>query len=132
MAPQDVAERLHYYMTTQMVLNTEKEITIEEGIVRVVNMNDTFPFLPCLKHSEGSPTSMSIMNTDCTKIKLRTILLNAVNLCTLAAFYASVHSSLPTDTTTLTLQSTRVCGQNKEHRRLINDFTSRLGLQEWL
>jgi hypothetical protein len=34
-APQDAAERLRRYMTTNMVLNTDKGITIEQGVHRV-------------------------------------------------------------------------------------------------
>ena len=35
-APQDTAERLHHYITTNMVLNTEMDITIEMGVMRVI------------------------------------------------------------------------------------------------
>ena len=62
-APFDAAERLRRHMTTNMVLNTEKGITIEMGIARVVEMNEALPYLPCLKHKEGAPTAMAAMNT---------------------------------------------------------------------
>ena len=89
-APHDAAERLCRYMTTNMILNTGKGITIDMGVERVIEMNDALSYLPCLKHKEGSPTAMSAMNTKYMEFKLCTIVFNAVNLTTLAAFYAAV------------------------------------------
>ena len=45
-APFDAAERLRRYMTTNMVLNTEKGITTEMGVACVVEMNEALPYLP--------------------------------------------------------------------------------------
>ena len=47
-APFDAAERLRRYMTTNMVLHTDKGITIEMRVVHVIDMNTTLPYLPCL------------------------------------------------------------------------------------
>ena len=72
---------------------------------------------------------MQPMNAKYTDIKHCTIVLNAVNLCTMTVFYASVQNKFPTDITKLTLQLTRVCNQNKEHHRLLNGLASRIGLK---
>ena len=128
-APQDAAERLRRYMNTNMVLNTDKGITIEMGVGRVIDMNECLPYLPCLKHKEGSPTEMTAMNVKYTEIELCTIVLNAVNLRTSTAYFASVQNEFPTDLTKLTQQLTRVCDQNKEHKRMLNDLASRMGLK---
>ena len=89
---------------------------------RVIKMNDALPYLPCLKHKEGAPTTMTAMTVKHTEIELCTLVLNAINLCTLTAFYTSIQNKFPTDITKLTLRLTRVCDQNKEHTRLLNDF----------
>ena len=44
-------------------------------------------------------------------------------------YYAAVHNEFPTYVTRLTAQLNRVCNQNKDHKRLLNDLTSRLGLK---
>jgi hypothetical protein len=128
-APQDAAERLKRYMNTNMILNTEKGITIEMGVGRVIELNDALPYLPCLKHKEGAPTEMTAMNVKYTEVELCTIVLHAVNLRTSTAYYASVQNEFPTDLTRLTQQLTRVCDQNKEHKRLLNDLASRMGVK---
>ena len=117
-APFDAAERLRRYMTTNMVLNTEKGITIEMGVARAVDMNKALPYLPCLKHKEGAPAAMSALNVKYTEIELCTIVLNAVNLTVPTAYYAAVQNEFPTDITRLTAQFTRVCNQNKEHKKV--------------
>ena len=122
--PIDSAERLRRYMTTNMVLNTEKGITIKMSVARVVDMNKALPYFPCLKHKEGAPAAISAMNTKYTEIELCTIVLNAVNLTVSTAYYAAVQNEFPTDINRLTSQLTRVCDQNKEHKRLLNDFAS--------
>ena len=60
------------------------------GVTGVMELNEALPYLPCLKHKEGSPTAMSAMNTKYVEFKLCTIVFNAVNLTTLATFYAAV------------------------------------------
>ena len=79
-APFDTAERLHRYVSTNMVLNTDKGITIEMVIGQVIEMNENLPYLPCLKHKEGAPTAMSEMNTKHTEIERCTIVLTGVLL----------------------------------------------------
>ena len=61
-APFDAAERLRCYMTTNMVLNTDKGITIEMGVARISEMNEVLPYLPFLKHKERAPAVMSTMH----------------------------------------------------------------------
>ena len=61
-APIDSAERLRRYMTTNMVLNTKKGINIKMSVGRVIEMNKVLPYLPCLKHKEGAPTTMTAIN----------------------------------------------------------------------
>ena len=51
------------------------------------------------------------------------------NLRTSTAFHASVQNKFPTDITKLTFQLTKVCNQNKEHHRLLNDLASWMGLK---
>ena len=89
-APQYTAERLRYYMATNLVLNTNKGITIRQGAGRVIKMNKALPCLPCLKHKEGSPMTIPATNAKYVDIKLCTIVLNAVNICVSTAFCASV------------------------------------------
>ena len=72
---------------------------------------------------------MAAMNSKYTESELCTIVLNVDNLGTPRAFYASVQTKFPTDITKLTLQLTRVCDQNKEHKRLPNGVASRMGLK---
>ena len=128
-APFGAAEQLSPYMTTNMVLHTEKGITIETGVARVVEMNKAVPYLPCLKHKEGAPTAISAMNIKYTEIELCTIVFNAVNFTVLTASYAAVQNEFPTDIKRLTAQLTRVCDQNKEHKRLLNDLASQMRLK---
>ena len=92
-------------------------------------MNDTLPYLPCLKHKEGASTAISAMNATYTEIELFIIVLNAVNLTVLTTFYAAVRNEFPTNITKLTVQLTRVCDQNKEHKILLNDLTFSMGLK---
>jgi hypothetical protein len=87
-APFDAAERLRRYMATNMILNTEKGITIKMGVARVVEMNEALPHLPCLKHKKGVPTVLSVIN-----IKVCAIFKNAVNLTTPTALYAATKMS---------------------------------------
>ena len=72
---------------------------------------------------------MVAMNTKYTEIELCTIVLNAVNRTVSTAYYAAVQNEFPTDINRLTSQLTRVCDQNKEHKRLLNDLASRMGLK---
>ena len=87
-APQDAAERRCHYMTTNIVLNTEQDITIEIGTGRVIETNNALPFLPCLKHKKRVPTVLSVIN-----IKVCAIFKNAVNLTTPTALYAATKMS---------------------------------------
>ena len=61
-APKDVAERIHCYVTTDLVVNTEKGITTEMSVGRVIEMNNSLPHLPCLGHKEGALTVMTVIN----------------------------------------------------------------------
>ena len=72
---------------------------------------------------------MFAINIKYTEIKLCTIILNAVNVTVLTVYYTDVHNEFPTDITRLTAQLTRVCDQNREHKRLLNDLASRMGLK---
>ena len=73
------------------------------GVGCVIKMNDSLLYLPFLKHKEGAPTAMSVMNTEYTEIELCTIVLNAVNLTVSTALYAAVKNEFPTDITPLTV-----------------------------
>ena len=72
---------------------------------------------------------MSAMNIKYTEIELCTIVLNAVNFTVSTVYYTAVQNEFPTDITRLTAQLTRVCDQNKEHKRLPSDLTSKMGLK---
>merc|ERR1712194_396732 len=72
---------------------------------------------------------MFALNIKYAEIELCTIVLNAVNLTVSTAYYAAVQNEFPTDITRLTSKLTRVCDQNKEHKRLLNDMVARLGLK---
>ena len=72
---------------------------------------------------------MSAMNIMYTEIELCNIALNAVNLTVLTAYYTAVQNGFPTDIRRLTVQLTRVCNRNKEHKRLLDDLTSQMGLK---
>ena len=45
------------------------------GVGRVIEMNNALAYLPCLKHKEGAPTAMTIMNVKYTEIELCTFVL---------------------------------------------------------
>ena len=66
-APQDAAEVLGRYMTTKMVLNMVKHITIKQGVRRVTKMDKALSYHPYLKHKEGLPTVMTATNLEYTK-----------------------------------------------------------------
>ena len=72
---------------------------------------------------------MSVMNTKYTEIELCTTVLNAVNITVLTACFAAVQNEFPIDITKLNVQLTRVCDQNKEHKRLLNDLASKMRLK---
>ena len=76
------------------------------GVGRVVETDKALHDLPCLKHKEGAPAAMFGMNIKYTEIELCTIVLNAVNLTVLTAYYAAVQNEFPTDITRLTAQLT--------------------------
>ena len=116
-------------MTINMILYNEKSITIKQGVGRVIEMNGVLHFLHCLKHKEEAPVAMHTIQGDYTDIALCTIVLSAVNLCTLLAIYASVQNKFLTDITMLSLQSTRVFDKNKEYLWLLNDSASRVELK---
>ena len=92
-------------------------------------MNKALHYLPCLKHKEGSRPAMTAINVKYSYIELCTIVLNAVNARVSTAVYALVQSEFPTNISKLTQQLTRVCDQNKEHRLLLDDLTSRMELK---
>ena len=52
-----------------------------------------------------------------------------MNLTLPTAYYAAVQNEFPTDITRLTAQLTRVCDQNKEHKRLLNELAPIMGLK---
>ena len=103
--PIDAAERLRRYMTTNMVLNTDKGIDINMGVRRVIETNNTLPYLPWLKHTEGAHTVIFAMHIKYTEIKLCTIVLNTVNLIVLTVYYPAIQHKFPTDITRLVDQS---------------------------
>ena len=59
---QDSAERARRYITTNVVINLEKGLSVEQGIGRMIELNKTLPYLPCLKHKENSPEGWLAQN----------------------------------------------------------------------
>jgi hypothetical protein len=41
-------------MATHMILNNKKGVTIKQGVGRVIDINETLPGAPCLKHKEAT------------------------------------------------------------------------------
>ena len=81
-----MVKRLYCYITTNIVLNTDKVITVEQGAGCVIEMDKALTYLPCLKHTEGLPTAMTATNVKYSDIELCIIVLNAINVHVSTAF----------------------------------------------
>ena len=53
-----------------MVLNAAKGITIEQGVWRVIEINEALSRLPCLGYKEGSTTAMAATSIKYPDIEL--------------------------------------------------------------
>ena len=67
---QDSAERARRCITTNLVINLEKDLTMEQGIGRMVELNKTLPYLPCFKHKIYSPDGWTAQNKKFSEVEM--------------------------------------------------------------
>ena len=63
-----------------MILNTKKGITIEMGVKRTINMNDSLPYPTCLQNKDWVPSVMTTNNLKYMEIVLCKTVLNCAIL----------------------------------------------------
>ena len=54
----EAAEIQRRFMTTNVLLNLDKGINVQQGIVRFKQMSKKLQYLPCMKQKEGSPDAL--------------------------------------------------------------------------
>ena len=87
---QDSAERARRYITTNVVINLEKGLTVEQGIGRMVELNKTLPYLPCFKHKLDSPDGWTAQNKEFSEVEMCSHVLFAMRFKVQTTYYAMV------------------------------------------
>ena len=82
------------YMTTTVRL--ADVVTIVQQVSCLEAMNTMIPYLPCLKHMEGSPTDLPTMNIQFSKLEMCTNLISVLPPKMSTAYYASKGQHSPT------------------------------------
>ena len=123
---QDSAERMRHYVITNMFLNLDRGITIEQGVTRFFDMNKKLAYLPCLKHKEGAPSDWPALNTPFSELESCGIVLYSTPLRVVTAWYASGHNEFPTDLKTLMYQLSRIVDDTEEQYKLLTNIHSKI------
>ena len=76
--PEDSAERVERYLSTQIKMPTRKELNFKAYIKRIQEICSYLPWLPCMKDMKGSPAELTRMNKKPTELKLCQYILEAI------------------------------------------------------
>ena len=123
---QDSAEQMRHYIVTNMFLNLDRGITIEQGVTRFWDMNQKLAFLPCLRHKEGAPSAWPALNTPFSELESCGIVLYSTPLRIVTAWYASGHNEFPTDLKALMYQLSRIVDDTAEQYKLLTTINSKI------
>ena len=76
--PEDSAERVERYLSTQIKMPTRKELNFKAYIKRIQEICSYLPWLPCMKDMKGSPAELTRMNVIPSDLKLCQYILEAM------------------------------------------------------
>ena len=93
-------------------------------------MNKKLKYLPCLKHKEGNPGALVVMNKSFRDLELCQHTLFALPKRICLEYHVTTSNEFPIDVRVLQEHLVRVCARQKEHKKQLNDFASRLGLSQ--
>jgi len=124
---QDAVERMHRYISTTVKM--ADEVKVVQLINRMKELNTLVPYLPCLKHREGSPDKMPSMDESFSELEMCTNILAALSSELSMAYWASKGEHFPTDLRKLkedlVLVETQVCQQE----RLLDELRVKVGMK---
>lgn len=123
---QDAAEKMKRYMTTTVRL--ADVVNIVQQVSRLEAMNIMIPYLPCLKHMEGSPADLPTMNSQFSELEMCTNLISTLPLKMSTAYYASKGQHFPTSIKKLEEDLILVEAQVQRQDKMINEIRSKAGL----
>ena len=123
---QDAAERVKGYMTSNIRL--ADAVTIVQLCSPLQDMNAMIQYLPCLKHSEGSPADMPTMNKKFSELEMCTNLISTLSMKMSTAYYASKGQHFPTNFKKLEEDLILTEAQVQRQDNMINELRSKAGL----
>ena len=123
---QDSAERAGRYITTNVVINLEKGLTVEQGIGRMVELNKTLPYLPCFKHKLDSPDGWTAQNKEFSEVEMCSHVLFAMRFKVKTTYYSMVEDEFPTCLDALTQRLGRVEANLREQKKAYGDIVNRV------
>jgi hypothetical protein len=124
---QDAVERMHRYIST--TTNMGDEIKEVQLINRTKELNALVPYLPCLKHSEGSPDEMLSMDETFLELEMCTNILTALPSELSMAYWASKGEHFPTDLRKLEEDLVLVETQVRKQERFLNKLRVKVGMK---
>ena len=95
--PRDSAERMRRYVSSQIKMPQRSEVQFEPWALRILDICNYIPLLPCLKDEEGSPDDLPRANTKITSIDLCTHILAAIPFSFSSMYWASKGEHFPVD-----------------------------------
>ena len=123
---QDSAERARRYITTNVVINLDKGLTVEQGVGRMIELNKTLPYLPCLNHKENSPEDWPAQNKEFSEVEMCSHVLFAMSFKVQTTYFAMVEDEFPTCLDALTQRLVRVEANLKEQKKAYGDIVNRV------
>ena len=99
--PRDSAERVRRYVSSQIKMPQRPEVHFEPWALRIQDICNYIPLLPCLKDEEGSPDDLPRANMKITTIDLCTHILAAIPFSFSSMYWASKGEHFPIDVTKL-------------------------------
>ena len=130
MTKQDAAERMRRYISTTFKM--ADKVKVVQLINRMKELNALVPYLPCLKHREGSPDKMPSMDESFLELEMCTNILAALPSELSMAYWASKGEHFPTDLRKLeedlVLVETQV-RQQEQQERLLDELRVKVGMK---
>ena len=122
----DAAERNRKYLSTCVKINLAKGVSVEQGVSRILEIDQMTPYLPCLKNEEGTPASMEALNRRFTGFEMCQIVLDACPEDLSTAYYASGQSRFPVDVEELTRSLVFLETSQRESQRKLDSYLNRV------
>ena len=126
----EAAEIERRFMTTNLLLNLDKGINVQQGICRFKQMNKKLKYLPCMKHKEGSPDALVAYNKPFSDMELCQHILFALPKRICLEYHVTTSNEFPIDVRVLQEHLVRVCARQKEQKKQLKDFATKLGLSQ--